>query len=179
MGMGKASRMPELTAGTFLFEDDGRIPNNPTLPLLVYEQAMQGDDLVDAMRTRFTENGWGGVWVNGIYSYHHYHSTAHEVLGIARGTATVQFGGENGTTVDVAAGDVVVIPAGVGHCRLHSSADLRVVGAYPAGQDWDLRTGEPGDRPAVIDNIRAVPLPQTDPVGGVDGPLFRHWTVKS
>ena len=170
--------MPDTTIQTFRFEDDGRIPNNPTLPLVVYKAAVKPTgDLVGAITALFRANGWGGVWVNGVYSYHHYHSTAHEVLGIAQGSATLLFGGEQGTALDVAAGDVVVIPAGVGHCRKQSSPDLRVVGAYPAGQDWDLRTGEPGERPEVLDNIRAVPLPHTDPVSGKDGPLFKAWGI--
>jgi uncharacterized protein YjlB len=167
--------MPDTTVQTYLFADDGRIPNNPTLPLLVYPQALRDADLVSALQARFTANGWGGIWVNGVYSYHHYHSTAHEVLGIARGTASIVFGGPQGRALDVSAGDVVVVPAGVGHCRVNASPDFRVVGAYPAGQTWDLRTGEPGERPHVLDNIRAVPLPRTDPVEGPNGPLLTLW----
>ena len=89
-------------------------------------------------------NGWGGSWRNGIFPFHHYHSTSHEVLGIARGSARVRFGGEKGQTVEVAAGDVVVIPAGVGHKNEGSSPDLLVIGAYPEGRDYDLCRGEPG-----------------------------------
>ena len=170
--------MSESNARTYLFEDDGRIPNNPSLPLVLYSAAVADDgDLVVAMKSLFKANGWGGIWVNGIYSYHHYHSTAHEVLGVARGNAAILFGGEQGQRVELRAGDVVLIPAGVGHCRKQSSVDLRIVGAYPAGQDWDLLTGEPGERPQVLDNIRAVPLPRTDPVHGHDGPLFTLWKL--
>ena len=71
--------------------------------------------------------------------------------------------------------DVVVIPAGVGHCNLGSSGGFLVVGAYPEGQSWDLRTGEPDERPEVLENIRKVPLPRTDPVFGDEGPLHEHW----
>ncbi len=105
----------------------------------------------------------------------HYHSTAHEVLGIARGEAAVRFGGESGVTLRVRPGDVVVIPAGVGHKREDASPDLLVVGAYPDGRDWDLCRGEPGERPRVLENIRRVPLPTADPVYGADGPLVEHW----
>lgn len=164
---------------TIRFNDDGRIPNNPKLPLLACKGAVAPTgDLVGTLKALFRTNGWGGLWVNGIYAYHHYHSTAHEVLGVAQGSVTVLFGGERGTPMTLTAGDVVVIPAGVGHCRLQATPDLRVVGAYPAGQSWDLRTGEPGERPEVLDTIRAVPLPRTDPVSGSDGPLFEAWGMR-
>lgn len=156
------------------FKDDGRIPNNPDLPLLVYPGALAGTDAA-ACRALFERNGWGGVWVDGVYGYHHYHSTAHEVLGVVSGSARVRFGGEGGETLEVRAGDAVIIPAGVGHRSEGASADFRVVGAYPPGQDWDLRTGEPGERPAVLVNIRRVPLPLGDPVHGAGGPLLAIW----
>jgi uncharacterized protein YjlB len=125
----------------------------------------------------FAANGWGGSWRNGIFSFPHYHSNAHEVLGIARGRASVRFGGGSGMVLEVRPGDVVVIPAGVGHQNLSASADLLVVGAYPRGQeDYDLCRGEPGERPRVLANIARVPLPEADPVHGRDGPLMRHWS---
>ena len=159
-----------------LFEDDGRIPNNSDLPLLLYPGALSAsDDLPSECEALFRENGWGGAWRNGIFAYHHYHSTAHEVLGIVRGTARLAFGGESGATVEVEAGDVAVIPAGVGHCNSGSSDDFLVVGAYPRGQSWDLRTGEPDERPEVLENIRKVPLPGADPVFGDEGSLAEHW----
>lgn len=52
-----------------------------------------------------------------------------------------------------------------------------MVGAYPRGQSWDLRTGEPGERPEVLENIRRVPLPETDPLFGENGPLAEHWRM--
>jgi uncharacterized protein YjlB len=112
--------------------------------------------------------------VNGIYDYHHYHSTAHEVLGIARGSARVQFGGPQGLAVEMAAGDAVAIPAGVGHCLL-SGEDLVVVGAYPAGQDWDLCRATSTDCAKALENIPWVPLPQLDPVLGASGPVTICW----
>jgi uncharacterized protein YjlB len=59
----------------------------------------------------------------------------------------VPFAGEVGVTVEDEAGDVAVIPAGVGHRNLGSSDDFLVLGTYPRGQSWDLRAGEPGERP--------------------------------
>ena len=158
------------------FEDDGAIPNN-RLPLLVYPGAVEvgGADPAAAFEARFAANGWRGSWRNGIYPFPHFHSIAHEVLGIARGEAKVRFGGAGGRVLTVRPGDVVVIPAGVGHQNLGSSADLLVVGAYPGGAEWDLCRGRPEERPRVLENIAKVPLPAADPVYGAHGPLLEHW----
>jgi len=162
---------------TFFLIDDGTFPNNERLPLLLYRAVLGTGafDLVARARELFHENHWGGSWVNGIYGYHHYHSTAHEVLAIAAGQAKVQFGGKRGEIVTVAAGDAVVIPAGVAHKNLGSSDDFTVVGAYPKGQHYDMCYGKEGERPEADENIAAVPLPQADPFGGPDGPLMHHW----
>jgi uncharacterized protein YjlB len=162
---------------SFLLADDGRIPNNPRLPLLLYVGALQliGGGPAAVCERIFALNQWGGSWRNGIYSFHHYHSTAHEVLAIASGTARVHFGGESGPIVEVKPGDVVIIPAGVGHKNLGSSRDLMVVGAYPVGQSWDLCRGEADERLWARENIARVPLPMTDPIYGKQGPLSDHW----
>ena len=169
-------RAPGIEVREYSFADDGRIPNNPTLPLLVYPQALTGQ-APSRCKELLAENGWGGAWVDGVFPYHHYHSTSHEVLCVVGGGARVTFGGPDGETVEISAGDVVLIPAGVGHCRESSGAGFSVVGAYPRGQeDYDLRTGEKGERPEVLENIRNVPLPETDPLSGEEGPLLRHWS---
>ena len=162
----------------YRFEDDGSIPNNPTLPLLVYPQVLAGPDL-DSSRCKelLAENGWGGAWVDGVFPYHHYHSTSHEVLCVVGGSASIAFGGPEGETVEVSAGDAVVIPAGVGHCNKGSKSGFSVVGAYPTGQEnYDLRTGEEDERPEVLENIRNAALPESDPLFGEGGPLPRRWT---
>jgi uncharacterized protein YjlB len=123
----------------------------------------------------FARNGWLGAWVDGIFPFHHFHSIAHEVLGIVAGTAAVVLGGPGGRRVEVAPGDVLVLPAGTGHCNAGSSADLLVVGAYPNGMRYDLRRGDPAERDEVLANIAAVPLPDTDPVHGAGGPLAEIW----
>jgi uncharacterized protein YjlB len=160
------------------FEDDGRIPNNPDLPLLIYP-GMLGKPALSPSRCKelIAENGWGGAWIDGVFSYHHYHSNAHEALCVVSGEARIAFGGPGGTTVEVEAGDVAVIPAGVGHCKAGASSDFAVVGAYPRGQEaYDLRAGEEGERPEVLDNIRNVPLPEADPLFGSRGPLLDRWS---
>jgi len=157
-------------------KDDGIIPNSK-LPLLLYQGviALSENDPAHIFEELFEENGWGDSWRNGIYSYHHYHSTAHEVLGIYRGSAKVQLGGEQGTIQNVRAGDVIVIPAGVAHKNLGSSDDFGVLGAYPKGHDWDMNYGKPGERPRADQNIARVSLPKMDPVFGKNGPLADKW----
>ena len=162
------------------FADDAAIPNNPNLPFLVYAGALElpSDDPAAACEAVFGRNGWSGSWRDGIYPFPHYHSTAHEVLGICRGDAKVRFGGDTGIVLAVRAGDVVVIPAGVGHQNLGSGVDLLVVGAYPRGQSWDLCRGRADERPRALANIARVPLPEADPVYGADGPLIGHWMCR-
>jgi uncharacterized protein YjlB len=154
------------------FADDGRFPNS-ALPLLVYRGALPPDPA--AMERAFSAKGWSNAWRNGIFDYHHFHSIAHEVLGVAAGEARVAFGGPLGREVTVRAGDVVVIPAGVAHRNMGASADLLVVGAYPGGADYDIRRGDPAEHAAALRAIRAVPLPDSDPVAGRDGGLRRLW----
>ena len=171
--------MPQTTIDapeTYVFQDDGRIPNS-RLALLVYRHALPADPA--PMEKHFAAHDWSGGWRNGIYTFHHFHSIAHEVLGIANGSAEVMFGGPTGRSVKVAAADVVVIPAGVGHCNKGDSGDLLVVGAYPGGSDYDLRRGDPAEHDEVVRNIARVGLPDQDPVRGCDGPLLRLWSPES
>ncbi len=168
------------TVEAFILTDDGVFPNNRKLPLLVYRKVLSLDvpDLIGQVRAIFAENGWGGSWVNGIFDYHHYHSTAHEVLAICGGRAEVRFGGEHGITLTLAAGDVVVIPAGVAHKNLGAGNDFVVVGAYPHGQEnYDMCRGRREERLQVDRNIVSVPIPESDPLYGPDGPLTDHWRV--
>ncbi|HEY0361577.1 MAG TPA: cupin domain-containing protein [Solirubrobacteraceae bacterium] len=162
-----------MTPETHRFADDGAIPNSP-LPVLVYHGVEAAAD-AGSCEALFGANEWGGQWRSQILYEHHFHSTAHEALGIAGGRASVMLGGPSGERFEVRAGDVLVLPAGTGHCRLESSEDLLVVGAYPPGQAWDMRYGDPGEHDEVLANIAAVALPQTDPVLGPDGPLLELW----
>jgi uncharacterized protein YjlB len=163
------------------FEDDGTIPNNPRLPLVHYHAALPppeltaGNDPAEAFEDLFRRNDWGGTWRDGVYDYHHYHSTAHEVLGIARGEARLRLGGENGVSVAIRAGDAILIPAGVGHKNEGASADLLVVGAYPRGQVADLCTGTPEERNSALPAIARVALPAADPVLGHARSASREW----
>jgi uncharacterized protein YjlB len=163
---------------TFVFADDGAVPNNP-LPLIVYRGAIDVAQLRDpavAIEQTFAAHGWGhGMWRNGIYPFVHYHSQVHEVLGIAQGSARVRFGGDQGEVLEVAAGDVAVLPAGTGHQRLSASADLLVIGGYPPDGEYDLCRGSAAEHARALATIPRVPLPDTDPLFGTDGPLPRLW----
>jgi uncharacterized protein YjlB len=174
---GPAKPLPAGIEG-YVVTDDGLIPNNKKLPVILYRQARSlaalSREPERAFEALFTSNGWPAAWVDGIYDFHHYHSTAHEVLGLAKGFAAVQFGGAQGPVLDLWGGDAVVIPAGVGHC-LVSGEDLVVVGAYPEGQDWDLCRATPAERAKALENIPWVQLPRRDPVFGPSGPVLALW----
>ena len=182
-----------------LLKEDGGNPNNDALPLIVYRGAVDvgGTAPESAVERAFGKNDWGDGFRGDTYPFHHYHSTAHEVVGGARGKARLQFGGARGPVVDVRAGDAVLIPAGVTHCRLDDAPGYASVGAYPPGQKPDLcvlseadaetarRRGDTeglelkvveGDAlPATRAAVAGTPLPATDPVAGSTGPVAELW----
>ena len=153
---------------------NGWMPNNELLPVLLYRSAflVQGD-VAAKMESVFAANQWPPQWRNGVYSFHHYHSTAHEVLGFAGGSARLVLGGEGGHEITVRAGDVALLPAGTGHCKLEASADFLVVGAYPNGEHWDICRTAPDA--ATVERMKRVAYPASDPVQGKDGAMLRHW----
>src|SRR5690606_6448418 len=150
---GEPAAMDHCETTTYHFKDDGTIPNN-TLPLVYFRQCLP--EGTEAGKKLLADNNWGDTWEGGVYDYHHYHSTAHEFLGVLQGSATLQMGGEEGHILEVSKGDVLIIPAGVGHKCLQSGPAFKVMGAYPDGQTWDLRKGDPDDRPEVLENIKKV-----------------------
>ncbi|HEY1356360.1 MAG TPA: hypothetical protein VGF09_08590 [Solirubrobacterales bacterium] len=87
----------------------------------------------------------------------------------------MMLGGPSGKRFEIGPGDVLVLPAGTGHCNQGSSPDLLVIGAYPNGMPWDIRRGDPAEHDEAVANIQAVPLPGADPVGGQRGPLTELW----
>jgi uncharacterized protein YjlB len=161
-----------------LIGDNGTFPNNDQLPLLVFQGVFKFTSILDPayIEKIFSQNRWQGDWRNGLYPFHHYHSTAHEVLGIYSGSVRVQFGGDDGVKLEARAGDVLIVPAGLAHRNLRSSHDFRVVGAYPAGTAWDMNYGKIGERPGTDKNIAQVPLPPADPVFGTGGFLAKYWS---
>ncbi len=166
------------TPSTFVFEDDGLVPNN-TLPLVIYKGVVRfnGSDPEKAFEDLFGGNGWGqGIWRNGIYDYLHYHATVHEALGIARGRARVRFGGDRGKEFELDAGDVAILPAGTGHQRLHATRDFSVVGAYPPGAKMQVTRPTPENHAHALETIPEVKTPTSDPLLGKDGPLTQLWS---
>lgn len=157
---------------TLHFEDDGGIPNSP-LPVLVHRGVPEAGEAGRCERL-FADNGWLGAWRDGIYPFHHFHSIAHELLGIVAGSATLILGGPKGSEIEVTQGDVLVLPAGTGHCNV-GDRGLVVIGAYPNGMQWDICRGDPAEHDDAVRRIRAVPLPDSDPVGGAGGPLRQMW----
>lgn len=165
----------DVTIETILFEFSDWVPNNPDLPVLIYRNAILAEgDMAPKFEDRFHANGWQGIWRDGVFDYQHYHTGAHEVLGIAGGRARLLIGGPGGAELSVHAGDCLILPAGTGHRRIDASRDFLVVGAYPPGQDADIQTG-PANQ-AQLDTIASLPLPKTDPVEGADGTLLRAWS---
>lgn len=165
-------KQPEL----YFVKDDGIFPNN-RLPILHYPSVLELPPLLPARAVRklFQENNWTNNWKQGIYTYHHYHSNTHEVLGVCKGETLLQLGGENGISLFIQKGDVLVIPAGVAHMNLGKENEVTCVGGYPDGRDYDMNYGKPGERPRADHNIASVPLPKTDPVFGKKGGLLQAW----
>lgn len=166
----------------FLLQPAGTVPNHPSLPLIVYKGAFL--DVGEANRAEVIERqiaqfGWVPAWRYGVYDFAHYHSTAHEFLGVYRGKASLRLGHDSGVTLVVEKGDVLVLPAGTGHQNLGSSDDFHVVGAYPEGQKADLIRADSSDPLAASKRIIQVPLPRADPVSGKRGALAELWKLSA
>jgi uncharacterized protein YjlB len=172
-----ADLVRERKAHTFRFRDDGVIPNHPRWPLVLYRGAVRLPERLDpaaVLEELFAHNGWGDSWRDGIYDYVHYHSRIHEVLGIARGSATVRLGGSHGRKLTLKPGDITILPAGTGHQCLSATSDFLVVGAYPPSGTYDECT-KPAEHARATKSIPKVPRPRKDPVYGAKGPLLAAW----
>ncbi|WP_262927451.1 cupin domain-containing protein [Phytohalomonas tamaricis] len=167
-----------VTPETYTFDDDGTIPNSP-LPVVLYRSITPGrGDLAEHLETLFDINAWPAQWRGNVFDYHHYHSVAHEVLGIFSGWARLRLGGEAGQDVEVKAGDVIILPAGTGHCCLDASDDFQLVAGYPPDQQqWDI-CRDATEHDAATKRIAQVPMPSRDPVGGEGGALIGLWHVR-
>lgn len=155
---------------------EGMIPNS-RFPLLIHRAAIPGGG-VDAVKSRFRENGWGNNWeYPGVYEYAHFHSTTHECLGCARGWMEFRLSvGDGGwSRIRIDAGDVIVMPAGVSHEMVGHSDDIMMVGGYPDGRDWDNIQEAfltPDLNYQACKSIMALPIPSKDPV---TGEALRQW----
>lgn len=110
------------------------------------------------------------------------HSTS---PGVVKGESTLLVGcGQDdeggGQEIELSVGDVIVLPAGTGHCNLQSTKDYFFVGVYPQGSPmWRNELGKGAvDHNEMRESINDVPLPLEDPVNGPDGPLLKLWGVQ-
>ncbi|MNX79767.1 Cupin domain protein [compost metagenome] len=160
-------------AAPFQFSDDGIIPKNPDLPVLVYFGVFKNNP--QETEAVFNSHGWLNSWTNGAFDYHHYHSNCHEVLGVIRGNILLQLGGEQGQQIQLNTGDVALLPAGTGHKKLSASPGFQIVGAYSGSMEYNTRRGTLEDRQKALAEIPQVPIPDTDPVYGKVGPVHMLW----
>jgi len=162
----------------FALKRNKNFPNNE-LPVIIYKKALelplQKNKAADITQQIFLRNGWSNSWRNGIYDFHHYHSTTHECLGIAKGSANVILGGPNGKRIRLSQGDVIFIPAGVAHKCTAFAKDFLCVGAYPQGKDYDINTGTAEEYQKALSRIRKQPIPKHDPVFGKQGFMKVYW----
>jgi uncharacterized protein YjlB len=178
-----ASLLRRPKRGTLPFRDDGRTPNHPRWPVVIYWGVVHLPRTLDpaaVIEDLFVRNGWGDSWRNGIYDYLHYHSQIHEVLGIARGSAKVRLGGDRGRTLKLSAGDVLILPAGTGHQCLTASKNFLVVGAYPPSGTYDecRPSADAEEHERRVQSIEKVKRPRKDPIFGAKGPLLKMWKSK-
>ncbi|KAA0012083.1 cupin domain-containing protein [Billgrantia pellis] len=160
-----------------VFADDGRIPNTPLASLAFHSRgvdpALDRDAIAARFERLFTASGWPPSWRGGVYEYHHYHSIAHEAFGVLAGRGRLRLGGEKGQDVELNVGDVLVLPAGTGHCHLWASDDFLLLAAYPEDQrELDLIRADPDAHDAAVARIAKVSRPLRDPLGG---DLARWW----
>lgn len=164
-----------VTIEKFFFEGNGRVPNS-RLPLLIYRNVIRWD--VTTMEAIMRQNKWVTSWHahDGMWPRHHFHCEAHEFICVTKGAHLGKFGGHNGKKSQLNAGDVIVIPAGVGHCGLEISDDLDLTGGFHDGFGVvDFRMGFPEEYAELRARARQIPVLDYDPFFGVDGPLAQIW----
>lgn len=151
-------------------------PNNNEIPVIMYKCAVEpGDNAEEQVKKLLEDNGWTDAWDGGLYTSHHYHSSAHEVLVVVKGKCMLELGGSDGNIQDLAKGDAIVIPAGVVHKNVGCSDDFKVVGAYPKGQHCNIKDEKEQNREEIESAIKAVAMPENDPLFGNKGPLMELW----
>ncbi|KAI1452455.1 hypothetical protein F4805DRAFT_28635 [Annulohypoxylon moriforme] len=179
---------------TFWVNPTPYVPNS-RLPVVVYRGAMK-DTSPENIVNVIEPNGWrkGGQWKT--FKKVHFHSNVHECYGIIRGRSTYRLGksdldadtDENGNPVGVKffaqAGDVFVLPAGIGHCSIDSEGDYEYVGLYcgdelPHGTPFDIHwcKDTPEKTKELAQASARVPLPALDPLYGGEGPLPTIWKL--
>lgn len=72
---------------------------------------------------------------------------------------------------EVSKGDLIIVPAGVGHRLLSETGSFKMVGAYPRGKSWDMCYGQPGEEGSCR-NIGGLDWFHADPLYGEEGPAL-------
>jgi len=180
--MSKATRvnltpLSSLTISTYHIPAHGLIPNTSIQhkPLLIYRSAFPPSATASQIESHLLSTGAvQPQWRYTMYSSTHFHSTTHEVLVVASGSAKVCFGGEQNpgrVETRLEKGDVVVVPAGVGHRLLEDEGRFLMVGSYPRGCAWDMCYGRVGEEEKVM-GIGGLGWFEKDPVYGEKGPVL-------
>ena len=146
-------------------KDDGTYPNNEDYPTLIYKNAFHGSETDGRQLLLANKNDWTEPWVWGIFSFHHYHTKAWELLLCVCGSASVQVGGDTGPTVKIEKGDLLLVPPGVAHKQLGEESGFSLPGSYPTfGFDGRIDTcrGKPTDEERR--RIQECYVPKIDPL---------------
>uniref|UniRef100_A0A6U0FY36 Cupin type-1 domain-containing protein n=1 Tax=Helicotheca tamesis TaxID=374047 RepID=A0A6U0FY36_9STRA len=149
-------------------DDDGTYPNNQNYPLLLYRSAFHGTER-DGIDTIVSSGEWTRPWVGEVFTFHHYHCTAWEILVCVAGEADVQIGGPKGPVVKFFSGDVALIPPGLAHTQIQDCNGFTLLGSYPKegfSGTIDTLRGAPTEEQRA--NIKACVTPETDPVLGLN-----------
>jgi uncharacterized protein YjlB len=143
-------------------------------PLMIYHSAFS-DPTASMIESHLKSIGVvSPQWRYSMFTETHFHSTTHEVLSIASGSAKCCFGHEeNEGRIEpvLQKGDVVIVPAGVGHRLLEDYGGFQMVGSYPSSNDksWDMCYGKPGEEDKVA-GIKMLSWFKRDPIYDDDGP---------
>lgn len=155
------------------------IPNTSiqNRPLLIYHGAFVSPISPASIESHVHDIGVvTPQWRYTMYSTTHFHSTTHEVLCVSNGRARLCFGGEdNPGRVEpvVQKGDVMVVPAGVGHRLLEDlGGGFEMVGCYPPGRQWDMCYGRE-DEEGKVQGIEELGWFDRDPIFGDNGPALQ------
>ncbi|CAK7563979.1 MAG: hypothetical protein SEPTF4163_001862 [Sporothrix epigloea] len=167
---------------TYYLKRNQHAPNN-AFPVLVYRQCLPLP-VSEEKTTAFLEaHAWEkkGTW--GHIGVRHFHPNVHECYGVIAGESTMLVGcgsddpDDSGQEIELSVGDVIVLPAGTGHCNLQSTKNYLYVGVYPSGGPmYKAELGKEGaDVAALRREVDSVAMPLEDPVSGKDGALLKLW----
>jgi len=149
----------------FILPERDWLPDDLTFPVVHYSGVAQADceTTGKAFENAFARNAWPPQWHDGVYDYRRCHSTAHEVLGVPAGSATLTLDGLDG-----------------GMCRLNRAMRSHWNGTLqhhderqlPGGGRISGRTGPDmprGPTEEARKRMASLPLPHSDPITGGTG----------